>query len=141
MKRKGKFEGYIWRVLLKGNSWYSVLWYWKNTFWSSFQCSHDFRRIWCRNFGSYSGSSRPLSFFFKGFITNKLTRIFVSFRVIHVLLSLMLFYRTVLDQISHTWFDWILVNDFSLCEENCMDKLKAAKNCIACVQHTLLPKK
>ena len=44
-------------------------------------------------------------------------------------------------QISHTWFDWNLVNDCSLCEENCMDKLKAAKNCIACVQHTLLPKK
>ena len=83
-------EGEIWRVLLKGNSWYSVLWYWKNTFWSSFQCSHDFRRIWCRNFGSYSGSSEPLSFFFKGFITNKLTRIFVSFRVIHFLLSLIL---------------------------------------------------
>jgi hypothetical protein len=53
----------------------------------------------------------------------------------------MLFIRTVLDQISHAWFDWILVNDFSLCENNCMDKLKAAKNCIACVQHILLPKK
>ena len=32
----------------------------------------------------------PYHFFFKGFITNKLTRIFVSFRVIHELLSLIL---------------------------------------------------
>jgi hypothetical protein len=32
----------------------------------------------------------------------------------------------VLDQISHTWFDWNLVNGFSLPEENSMDKLKAA---------------
>ena len=31
--------------------------------------------------------------FFKGFITSKLTRIFVNFRVIHVLLSLILFYQ------------------------------------------------
>ena len=48
--------------------------------------------------------------FFKGFITSKLTRIFVNFRVIHVLLSLILFYRIMLDQISHTWFEWNLVN-------------------------------
>ena len=57
------------------------------------------------------------------------------------ILSLIFFYRIALDQISHTWFDWNLVNGFSLCEENCMDKLKAAKFFIACVQHTLLPKK
>ena len=48
--------------------------------------------------------------FFKGFITSKLTRIFVNFRVIHVLLSLILFYRIMPDQISHTWFEWNLVN-------------------------------
>ena len=48
--------------------------------------------------------------FFKGFITSKLTRIFVNFRVIHVLLSLTLFYCIMLDQISHTWFEWNLVN-------------------------------
>ena len=48
--------------------------------------------------------------FFKGFITSKLTRIFVNFRVIHVLLSLILFYCIMLDQISHTWFEWNLVN-------------------------------
>ena len=48
--------------------------------------------------------------FFRGFITSKLTRIFVNFRVIHVLLSLILFYCIMLDQISHTWFEWNLVN-------------------------------
>ena len=34
--------------------------------------------------------------------------------------------RIALDQISHTWFDWNLVNGCSLLEENSMDKLKAA---------------
>jgi hypothetical protein len=55
----------------------------------------------------------------------KLTRIF-NFRVINVLLSLVLFYRKALNQISHTWFDCNLVNGFFLREENSMDKLIAS---------------
>jgi hypothetical protein len=43
-----------------------------------------------------------------------------------IIISHILFYRIVLDQISHTWFDWNLVNGCSLHEENSMDKLKAA---------------
>ena len=42
------------------------------------------------------------------------------------ILSLILFFRIALDQISHTWFDWNLANGCSLHEENSMDKLKAA---------------
>ena len=42
------------------------------------------------------------------------------------ILSPIFFYRIALDQISHTWFDWNLVNGYSLHEENSMDKLKAA---------------
>jgi hypothetical protein len=43
-----------------------------------------------------------------------------------IIMSLLLFYRIALDQISHTWFDWNLVNGCSLHEQNSMDKLKAA---------------
>ena len=42
------------------------------------------------------------------------------------ILSPIFFYRIALDQISHKWFDWNLVNGYSLHEENSMDKLKAA---------------
>ena len=61
--------------------------------------------------------------FFKGFITSKLTRIFVNFRVIHVLTSLpILFYWITLDQISHTSFEWNLVNGCTAwnCHPNCL---------------------
>jgi hypothetical protein len=44
--------------------------------------------------------------------SSKLTRIFLNFRVIHFLLSLVLFYRKALNQISHTWFNCNLVNGF-----------------------------
>ena len=43
-----------------------------------------------------------------------------------IVISLILFYGIVLNQIFHTWFDWNLVNGCSLHEENSMDKLKAA---------------
>jgi hypothetical protein len=43
-----------------------------------------------------------------------------------IIISLLLFYRIALDKISHTWFDWNLVNDCPLHKENSMNKLKAA---------------
>ena len=64
--------------------------------------------------------------FFQRTHSSKLTRIFFNFRVMNVLLSLVLFYRKALNQISHTWFDCNLVNGFFLREETSMDKLKAA---------------
>ena len=53
----------------------------------------------------------------------------------------MLFYRTALDQISHTWFDWNLVNGFSLVRKTVWINSRLQKIFIACVQHILLPKK
>ena len=53
----------------------------------------------------------------------------------------MLFYRTALDQISHTWFDWNLVNGFSLVRKTVWINSRLQNIFIACVQHTLLPKK
>ena len=87
-----------------------------NTFWSYFQYLLDFWRILM----DYIVWGLTISF--RGFITSKLTRIFVNFRVIHVLLSLILFYWIMLDQISHTWFEWNLVNGCTAwnCHPNCL---------------------
>ena len=78
------------------------------------------------NWSQLRKDCQPPHHFFQRTHSSKLTRTFFNFRVIHVLLSLVLFYRKALNQISHTWFDCNLVNGFFLCEENSMDKLKAA---------------
>ena len=87
-----------------------------NTFWSCFQYLLDFWRILM----DYIVWGLTISF--RGFITSKLTRIFINFRVIHVLLSLILFYWIMLDQTSHTWFEWNLVNGCTAwnCHPICM---------------------
>ena len=84
-----------------------------NTFWSCFQYLHDFWRI----------LMQTLRIIFQ--IVWGLTissEFFVNFRVIHVLLSLILFYWIMLDQISHTWFEWNLVNGCTAwnCHPICM---------------------
>ena len=125
-KWKWKFEG----CFLKGNSWCNLgsctntwrvdttttLWFFTtetNTFWSCFQYLHDFWRI----------LMQTLRIIFQ--IVWGLTissEFFVNFRVIHVLLSLILFYWIMLDQISHTWFEWNLVNGCTAwnCHPICM---------------------
>ena len=97
---------------------------WKqiHTFWSCFQYLHDFWRILMQKLRIIFQIVWGLTISFRGFITSKLTRIFVNFRVIHVLLSLILFYWIMLDQISHTWFEWNLVNGCTAwnCHPNCL---------------------
>ena len=57
------------------------------------------------------------------------------------ILSPIFFYRIALDQISHTWFDWNLVNGFSLVRKTVWINSRLQNFFIACVHHTLLPKK
>ena len=62
-------------------------------------------------FCSYFGRNDDFINLFWDLLTfSKLTRIFVNFRVIFDLFSLIIFYWITLDQISHTWFDWNIVN-------------------------------
>ena len=124
---------------LKGNSWCKLgsctntwrvdttpaIWFFTmetNTFWSCFQYLYDSWRILMQKLRIIFQIVWGLTISFRGFITRKLTRIFVNFRVIHVLLSLILFYWIMLDQISHTWFEWNLVNGCTAwnCHPNCL---------------------
>ena len=133
----GNLKGAFWRVLFEGqfmmqtNTWRvdttPAIWFFTmetNTFWSCFQYLHvDFWTILMQKLRIIFQIVWGLTISFRGFITSKLTRIFVNFRVIHVLTSLpILFYWITLDQISHTSFEWNLVNGCTAwnCHPNCL---------------------
>ena len=143
-KRKRKFKGYFWRathdsnlaVMLILREWtqspqYGFVQWEHMLFGVAFNIYMIFEEFQCRNLGLYSGSSEPSSFFFRWFTTSKLTRIFINFRVIHILLNLIFLYWIMLDQISPSWFDWNLEMASVFMRKTPwikMEKLKAATN-------------
>ena len=120
----------IWRVHLKGKSWYlesernfhtMVFHNRTNTFWSCFQYLHDFWRILMQKLRVIFQIVRALIIFW-----SEDSSLINSPESSQLQSHPCLVKPYAFLQISHTWFDWNLVNGFSLCEENCMDKLKAA---------------
>ena len=114
-KWKQKFEGgflkgAFWRAIHDANLAVTLICTWRvdttpaiwfftmetNTFWSCFQFLYDFWRILIQKLRIIFQIVWGLTISFRGFITRELTRIFVNFRVIHVLLSLILFYWIML---------------------------------------------
>ena len=96
-----------------------------NNFWSCFQYLHDFRRILMQKLRIIFRIIRALIFFSEGSSLVNSPE-YSQLQSHPCLVKPNPFYRIALDQTSHTWFDWNLVNGCSLLEENSMDKLKAA---------------
>ena len=130
-----KVEVEIWRVLLKGNSWYlesgrnvhtMVFHNRTNTFWSCFQYLYDFRRILMLKLRIIFRIIRALIIFFRVSLVNSPE--YSQLQSHPCLVKPYAFLQNSAgSDFSHmVWLEsckWLLS-----CEENCMDKLKAANN-------------